>query len=245
MKIISNFKDYYDYLQGVYGMDEKIIYNRRTREIQETWQKKTSSYAITSNEEVAGVYRPKHIRDNIPQQVYRYDLSVCGIRYEIFTYMGKYYGGIEAVSELLEILTPLKDTIIEVEYPQYAQMNINRFLRDKLNVEMVDSYLYFADSEFYTYSSQYKHLQETDDNEKYGEPVILYAEKHDKYSSGNDILTNVRLSDFGMGSFLPADEAFLKIGTFLSREKPVTDNRDDIAKLESYGFDKKTSFRKM
>ncbi len=28
MKIISRSKDYYDYLQGIYGMDEKIIYKR-------------------------------------------------------------------------------------------------------------------------------------------------------------------------------------------------------------------------
>ena len=25
MKIISKYKDYYDYLQGIYGVDEKLI----------------------------------------------------------------------------------------------------------------------------------------------------------------------------------------------------------------------------
>lgn len=29
MKIIDNKKDYYDYLMGIYGMDEKIVYDRR------------------------------------------------------------------------------------------------------------------------------------------------------------------------------------------------------------------------
>lgn len=28
MKIISKFKDYYDYLQGIYGVDEKLVLNR-------------------------------------------------------------------------------------------------------------------------------------------------------------------------------------------------------------------------
>ena len=28
MKIISKFKDYYDYLQGVYGVDDKLIIDR-------------------------------------------------------------------------------------------------------------------------------------------------------------------------------------------------------------------------
>lgn len=30
MKIISKFKDYYDYLQGIYGIDEKLVLNRTT-----------------------------------------------------------------------------------------------------------------------------------------------------------------------------------------------------------------------
>jgi len=30
MKIIAKTKDYYDYLQGVYGTDEKIVYDRRS-----------------------------------------------------------------------------------------------------------------------------------------------------------------------------------------------------------------------
>ena len=29
MKILSKYKDYYDYLQGVYGVDEKIVLDRR------------------------------------------------------------------------------------------------------------------------------------------------------------------------------------------------------------------------
>lgn len=29
MKIISNFKDYYDYLTGIYGIDPKVVYERK------------------------------------------------------------------------------------------------------------------------------------------------------------------------------------------------------------------------
>lgn len=32
MKIISKYKDYYDYLQGIYGVDEKLILDRRSSE---------------------------------------------------------------------------------------------------------------------------------------------------------------------------------------------------------------------
>jgi hypothetical protein len=30
MRIISKFKDYYDYIQGIYGVDEKLILDRTT-----------------------------------------------------------------------------------------------------------------------------------------------------------------------------------------------------------------------
>ena len=33
MKIISKYKDYYDYLQGVYGVDEKLVLDRRSENI--------------------------------------------------------------------------------------------------------------------------------------------------------------------------------------------------------------------
>ena len=29
MKIISKYKDYYDYLTGIYGVDDKIVLDRR------------------------------------------------------------------------------------------------------------------------------------------------------------------------------------------------------------------------
>lgn len=32
MKIISKYKDYYDYLQGIYGVDEKLVLDRRSSE---------------------------------------------------------------------------------------------------------------------------------------------------------------------------------------------------------------------
>ena len=32
MKIISKFKDYYDYLQGIYGIDDKLVLDRRSKD---------------------------------------------------------------------------------------------------------------------------------------------------------------------------------------------------------------------
>ena len=57
----------------------------------------------------------------------------------------------------------------------------------------------------------------------------------------NPILYNTNIQ-----SVLPAEEIFLKITDFLSYKEPETDtNPTNMARFESKGFDKKTSFRKM
>ncbi len=54
---------------------------------------------------------------------------------------------------------------------------------------------------------------------------------------------NPKLSDFQLGKCLPAEKCFLAIYDFLSREKPVVDNRTDIQKITGKGFDKQYGFR--
>lgn len=41
MKIISKYRDYYDYLQGIYGIDEKLILDRRSGKTKYNLTKKT------------------------------------------------------------------------------------------------------------------------------------------------------------------------------------------------------------
>ena len=45
--------------------------------------------------------------------------------------------------------------------------------------------------------------------------------------------------------FIPAEEVYNNVYDYLiaNREPDIQDNRNDIQKLESHGFDKKTSFR--
>ena len=48
MKIISKHKDYYDYLQGIYGIDEIMVYDRRTKNlIRETYLSSGSAQMLT------------------------------------------------------------------------------------------------------------------------------------------------------------------------------------------------------
>ncbi len=83
MKIISNFKDYYDFLVGKYGIDEKCIYERicSTEDQTGKWYK-------------TGIYKPSH---NEPGTMYNFDVvAVCGTLYSCFYYNGKHYFGADA-----------------------------------------------------------------------------------------------------------------------------------------------------
>lgn len=83
MRIISNFKDYYDFLTGKYGIDEKCVYERvcSTENPEGKWWK-------------SGIYKPKHKE---PATIYNFEIiAVCGTLYSCFYYNGKHYFGAEA-----------------------------------------------------------------------------------------------------------------------------------------------------
>ena len=46
MKIISKYKDYYDYLSGIYGIDEKIVLDRRNSQIPKLYKKDSFKFTI-------------------------------------------------------------------------------------------------------------------------------------------------------------------------------------------------------
>lgn len=76
---------------------------------------------------------------------------------------------------------------------------------------------------------------------------------NEEYISIDDIIKGARLSQNGailtkkMAEFIPADEVYINVYNYLSAQKTpnIVDNRTDVEKLISKGFDKKTSFRKM
>lgn len=70
MKILSKYKDYYDYLQGIKGMDEKLILDRTKGTVLSP-----SSFAEAPTDRW------------IPYSDH-YPLIICGIRYDIVNYKG-------------------------------------------------------------------------------------------------------------------------------------------------------------
>jgi len=83
MKIVSNFKDYYDFLIGKYGIDPKVVYERvcETETPQHSWVK-------------SGIYRPEYL--DLPGYYY-YGIAFCGTTYKVCCYNGKVYIGDEVL----------------------------------------------------------------------------------------------------------------------------------------------------
>ena len=78
MKIISKHKEYYDHLAGIYGIDEMMVYDRRS----EFAMEKPTEFSTSSKE------------------VNSYVFAICGNIYVIYYYMDKFYHTPEELIEL-------------------------------------------------------------------------------------------------------------------------------------------------
>lgn len=207
MKILGNIKDYYDYLQGTYGIDPKVVYERICMTlVGDKWVKQ-------------GIYKPEYLNPPAdpspyyekPSSVYFYVLAICGKLYCVFIHNRKFY-----FPDHTDALEKLESRVDKVS---------RQYMRNR-------------------YSDSALHLRKTDVNEKENCPVCLIDTNSYHRGALGAMVKNVRLSDFGIGQIISPNDMYIMISNFLSREKVVIDNRTDVQKIVSKGFDKKTSFRK-
>lgn len=85
MKLISNFRDYYDYLQGIYGIDPKVVYERICM---------TSSGAKFVK---SGMYKPMYmdapVGGETDNSVEFAPIAICGTIYCVYIHKKKFYFG--------------------------------------------------------------------------------------------------------------------------------------------------------
>lgn len=84
MKIISKFKDYYDYLNGIYGIDEKIIYQRTCKTI----ERKNNTFKMVKEGQV---YSPNFIKYDIKDRAITFILYICREKYNGIYLNGSYF----------------------------------------------------------------------------------------------------------------------------------------------------------
>lgn len=79
MKIISNFKDYYDFQQGTIGIDDKVVYER----INKDYRSPVEATPIFKKL-VASTYRKAFAVES-------YELAICGVKHFVYIYEGQVY----------------------------------------------------------------------------------------------------------------------------------------------------------
>jgi hypothetical protein len=112
MKIISKHKDYYDYFQGIYGVDKMKILDRR------------SENPYTKLEAVKG-------------KVYHYTFSICNELYDIFYHNGNLYHTYKDFIKLSKE-TPNIRIYHNKKYYQYNENGKDSFFTFNLSKEVWD-----------------------------------------------------------------------------------------------------------
>lgn len=213
MRILSQIKDYYDYIVSIYGIDNDITFDRRDCRVLGT--KYDTFMSIFS-------YNKSYYYDKKKEvcKGYHYDEN------NKFVY-GKYERGV------------IYGFILEVGFTHYL-FQVERYLDDNDNVIIEPKLIEVKEVD--------KKL--IDDNVISFIPCDLHwsfiSKKYDiKRKYINQSIKNPILKETFIPSFIEAEEIYNKIYDYLIsiREKPIVDKRDDVQRLESKGFDKKTSFR--
>lgn len=196
MKIISKYKDYYDYLQGIYGIDEKIVYRR-------------STYNPFSIGDGVNSYKPHFLVDKLSNanKIIPYTFAICGKLYSVMWCAGK-------------LVTSHKELEIR---------------KSELNLTSVNGYADYLKGSVHFGRS-------TNVNADLNCPIVLL--NNDRWGRvTNKGVLNPKLSDFEFNRVIGPEDMYLSISEFLSREPEIKDTRTNDMKIESYGFDKITSFR--
>jgi hypothetical protein len=194
MKIISKYKDYYDYLSGVYGVDDKIVLDRRYSGTYEYPIFKFDTHMLSS-----------HFN-------YGLTLHLCGIS----------YGGVYLHKENKTFWCQELEKIMDVK---------NHYRTNEKYVIIKDGGLNSS------YMNVYLGPRKTNFNEKYNIPILLQV--HDR------IYPFPQLDKIGFNRQMSPQEIYLKLSDWLSPKDNIENNMTDKEKIQSHGFDLKSSFRKM
>lgn len=179
MKIISKVKDYYDYLAGIRGIDEDIVYDRRNCFI---FNKFNSEFL--KDGKVRYTFIP----------IYYYVLEV-GYTHYLFSLV-----------------------------PKGESFDVKLIKRFKVEKKRSNSPISFISVRYNVYRKSTE---------------IEYTKRLDL------IWENPILKNTWVPTFISAEEIYDDLYDYLIsiREPQITDNRTDVEKLESKGFDRKISFR--
>lgn len=220
MKIISKYKDYYDYLQGIWGVDEKLILDRTEFFVQP--------------------YTPSN------GTLIRF--HICGYQVEGIFWKGEYLYGteLERFLELKDKPSKFYRKKIPNKFRQkddrYYNFSIQTDFSSKyVGYEILKSPVLFKEiprKEIY-YQSK---VQIHDPNDFLECPILIENGKEHKVN-GISYAKFPILEDYQFHKVFSAEKIWLMLTEYLGREKVLVNNQTNSEKILSNGFDLKSSFR--
>lgn len=224
MKIINGGKkDYYDYLVGIYGIDNDIVYDRREFYVLNQAKYSTSiGIRFFFDNTIFSDYNGfGGSAADSPRVPHGYSKTIYGRKHSFVLEIGFY------------------QYLFEVE--RYINNDGRLIIEPKL-VEKFDNRKHFGNTPITLFLYKYEPLSSTGiliDSWDSIRRKLEYNKRKD------ECFENPILSDTWITGFIPAEEVYNNVYNYLiaNREPDIQDNRTDIQKLESHGFDKKTSFR--
>jgi hypothetical protein len=222
MKIIDSKKDYYDYLQGVIGTDEKVVYDRRgstilgsSRYYNFDWPSGYDLYFCKKPFKCDG---PKTKKSQWQSCKYK---NRIGRR--VWSWKSR-----EKYSEEGSIY----DIYLEIGYHRFI-LEVERYLDDNGNVILEP---YIADV---------KEIKK--EEKKSTAPLYICQYSHERYGSlrESNKIENPILKDTWIPGLISANDMWNMLYEYISslNDKEFTDSRTNEQHIESAGFDKKISFR--
>ena len=230
MKIIDNKKDYYDYLSGIYGIDDLIVFDRRG-----SITLRPDSYTSENMGECFSLLKLSCDKPLMPKR--RWNLESFGKR--VAASGNKKYNYTKTWLE-----GTVYHYILEIGWNQYC-FEVERWtVPEKPHDVCVD----------------YRLIEtRIDAKKRFSEVPICIIPCHVSFGwLGEDAtwkeyntmlckrINNPILCHTYIPKVIPATDVWNAVYNYLSsqKEKPFVDSRNDVQKLEAAGFDKKTSFRK-
>jgi hypothetical protein len=224
MRILDKHKDYYDYLAGVYGIDNTVFYDRRgstklTQDmlIRKFYREDADSWVrvFYSNKWSEYLNKNKH-HIIIEAGYYHYLISVSNVTEKIC---------VKAIDPLLPPIVELDGELKLI----HTFDDHKHYFPSPLNIYTVDAYKSY-------YSTR---------GSKIKEKTLNYA--NDIHAYEKSVIENPILTATSIPSILNPHTIYTNIFDYISSKADfdIIDTRDDVAKAVDHGFDKKISFRNM
>ena len=205
MRIISKYKDYYDFYTGIFGVDNNKVYDRReVLDFSNTRIEWDTEYGVIT-------------------------FAICGKLYTMYAFRGELYH------------TPEEMEKLDMEIREHSP-----YKYDKFRFSFWESSLKKGENPFEKEFNLTNNIP-TKINKKRREPVLVDISSF-KYQSKlkSEDFSVPLLESFEFYKVLDPKEIYIQIETFLGwlvDNPPLPDTQTNIGKIESHGFDKKTSFR--